>query len=819
MRNIKRANFHCAWISYILLFAASLANASVDFPKTSSVNPLPSRSPHAADRILVRYKEPINVAQRSALNRTLNTHVVSESRAVNGLQVVRIASATRLEATLKAYRRNPAVLYAEPDYRLEFFATTPSDARFTEQWSLKNTGENGRLAGADINATRAWDITTGNSTVYVGIVDSGVDYTHPDLAANMWANPGEIPNNGIDDDGNGYIDDVHGINGVSGYGDPMDYFGHGTHVAGTVAAHGNNADGVTGVSWNAKIIACSLLDGDTFEAFVSGAVKCLDYLYDLKTRFGIDIIATNNSWGWMGQPSQSLRDAILRQQNAGILFVAAAGNNGAELAYNTHYPASYELPNVISVAATDDSDHKAGFSNFGRSSVHIAAPGVDILSTVPGNNFEAHSGTSMAAPHVVGVLALLKAQNSARNWIKLKNLLLAGGQVVDTLNLTITGRRLLAAGENGTGSLTCLNQSVNHRLAPRAKYLTLDYGPAQQVDLSVLSIQCEHAGETPTVAVAGSDAIITLVDDGTQGDPIAGDGEFHAQLSIPANQSAPITLAFPGGDIVQVSFVPNYQAAETVAYEWRDLSVNANQVLMGDDTIHVLKLPFDLRLGTATSAVTYFAISDNGYVIPTNDEEMAYQAPSMWFNFGLFGTMLAPFWDDLYPMKNAGIYWAVRGVAPEREFIVEWRNFVHFSSYVESQFSGEAAPLDPVTFQMVLFESRADIIFNYADVSLGDPELDNGKSATVGVNYGYGQGSDLDTLERPLSNGLSLLWEMGPVPPAESDSAASSGGGGVVEPVTALALVLLVAFGIRTRQKPIQRILRLHLHVPGGAND
>jgi subtilisin family serine protease len=209
----------------------------------------------------------------------------------------------------------------------------------------------------------------------VGVIDTGIDYNHPDLAANVWTNPLEIPGNGIDDDGNGYVDDVHGYDFVNRDGDPMDDHGHGTHVAGTIAAVANNGIGVAGVSWHAKVMALKFLDAGG-SGWVSDAVEALNYATDMGAKI------TNNSWGG-GEYSTALRDAIAAANSAGAVFVAAAGNSANNNDATPFYPAGYEGPNVIAVAATDASDTLAVFSNFGRNTVQLGAPGVGIYSTVP----------------------------------------------------------------------------------------------------------------------------------------------------------------------------------------------------------------------------------------------------------------------------------------------------------------------------------------------------------------------------------------------------------------------------------------------------
>ena len=343
-------------------------------------------TPASEQRLLVRFKKNTTSSAKGVLHKALGSRVKKVSKSVPGLQVVEVGPGKSASKILKQYQKDPSVLYAEPDYEIKLKAV-PNDTSFGELWGLHNTGQNFGLTDADINAPQAWDVNTGDSNVVVAVIDTGVDYRHTDLVDNMWVNPGEIPDNGIDDDGNGYADDIHGIDAGENDSDPMDEHGHGTHVSGTIGAKGNNNKGVAGVNWNVSIIACKIFsrstEGDTV-AFVSDAVECLDYLYDLKVNRGVDIIATNNSWGWIGSPSQSLIDAIEQQNQAGILFVAAAGNESLNTDSIQENPSSYYIPNVISVAASTRTDALADFSNFGRRTVHVAAPGEEVLSTVPG---------------------------------------------------------------------------------------------------------------------------------------------------------------------------------------------------------------------------------------------------------------------------------------------------------------------------------------------------------------------------------------------------------------------------------------------------
>jgi subtilisin family serine protease len=254
--------------------------------------------------------------------------------------------------------------------------------------------------------------------VVVASIDTGVDYTHPDLAANMWHNPGEIPGNSIDDDGNGYVDDVYGIDTAYDTTDPWDPNGHGTHTSGTMAGVGNNGAGVAGVCWSAQIMALEYLDKDG-SGWTSDAIECINYMTSEKIYHGVNVVAANCSWGGGGY-NQSLYDAIAAAGDAGIVVVCSAGNGGSDGVgddndYSPSYPASYDCSNIISVAATDSGDYLASFSNYGAASVDLAAPGVGILSTMPSEGYEWMDGTSMAAPHVTGAVALLAAAYPAES--------------------------------------------------------------------------------------------------------------------------------------------------------------------------------------------------------------------------------------------------------------------------------------------------------------------------------------------------------------------------------------------------------------------
>ncbi len=321
------------------------------------------------------------------------------------------------------------------NFKFQAFAY-PNDTYMWAEWGLYQDND------MDIDMPEAWDLETGRSSTVVAVIDTGVDYTHEDLAANMWRNPGEIPGNGIDDDGNGYVDDVYGVNAITDSGDPLDDHGHGTHVSGTIGARTNNQIGVAGINWNVQIMAVKFLDSSG-SGYLYDAIKGIDYVVTMKNR-GVNVVLSNNSWGGGGF-YQPLYDAIQRAMNAGILFVAAAGNSAINSDNNPQYPASYGLQNIISVAALDSNGNLATFSNYGARSVHIAAPGVNIASTYKGNQYRYMSGTSMAAPHVSGVLALLASHAPTLSWSSLKAYLLANGKELASLDGVVLSKSMISA--------------------------------------------------------------------------------------------------------------------------------------------------------------------------------------------------------------------------------------------------------------------------------------------------------------------------------------------------------------------------------------
>jgi subtilisin family serine protease len=405
-------------------FAGAVALAFLGFiiaPQTKvySRNSSEIRALYASNQILVKLKANAELSSNNYemtefVARPHGAKAESLGRSNKGaLYRIDLDGSLSVEDAVKQMASDPRVEYAEPNYLL-YPAAMPNDSLFGQQWSLMNNGAFGvGKVGADISATRAWDLTTGSSDLVVVILDTGCDLSHPDLAPNAWVNSREIAGNGIDDDGNGYVDDKNGWNFVNNspntFDDPNTDW-HGTHVAGAIGASGNNSMGVTGIAWRVKLMSFKFIGAGT--GSTADAVKAINYAMDQKRR-GVNVRVINASWGGPGS-SETLKSAIAAAGSAGILFVCAAGNGsgdnlGDDLSVSPNYPAAWsaQMPSIVAVAAVDYQDTYASFSNYGYETVQVGAPGVSTFSTTPGGLYGYGTGTSMSTPHVSGVAALL----------------------------------------------------------------------------------------------------------------------------------------------------------------------------------------------------------------------------------------------------------------------------------------------------------------------------------------------------------------------------------------------------------------------------
>jgi subtilisin family serine protease len=548
--------------------------------------------PHDSGRVLVKPKNGITLADVSALNATLGVTRLKTFPQMGNLQVVQTPGNLTAATLIDQYRRSGLVQYAEHDYFLHL-QLEPNDVHYQDgsMWNLHNAGQFGGTADADIDAVEAWDTITSAANVIVAVIDTGMRYTHEDLAPNMWVNAGEIPGNGVDDDGNGYVDDVFGINAIAnnegtnnaGYtdaGDPNDDLGHGTHVAGTIGAAGNNLVGVAGVCWRVQLMALKAFKPDGLGT-LSDAIECIDYA----RAKGAHVI--NASWGANWFTSEALQDAIASARDAGIIFSAAAGNAANDNDVAPVYPASYDLDNIVAVAATTRTDELAAFSNFGATSVDLAAPGTEIGSCWNSSDtaYQIFAGTSTATPHVSGVAALLRAFYPDEDYRQIINRILAAVDVLPTLaEKCATGGRLNAQKALGTSSpslpvitVAATDASASEagdpgtfiitRTGSTAAALTVNYtlgGSASN------GLDYESLPATATIPAGSSSTMVTvtpLADSATEGsETVTLTVSANSAYTVGSLASATVTIAeepLPSDDPVLTLSVVDPNGAET----------------------------------------------------------------------------------------------------------------------------------------------------------------------------------------------------------------------------------------------------------------
>ena len=409
--------------------------------------------------VLVKFRSDVSLAEIRRIAEKNNDRIEDQIEEVKGLIAIDDLDNGNAETVAEQYAQmSNLVKYAEPNYEIklddptvfsvsdallresESNPVTPNDPKFSEQWALNNSGQNGGKANADVAALKAWIKTQGSTDVVVAVLDTGVDYKHTDLAANMWFRPDNVPQ--YRDQELGTFNDLQGFNAADNLSDPMDDNGHGTHCSGIIGAEGDNDEGIAGINWKVKIMPLKFMGRGGFGT-TKDAIEAINYAIDRK-RNGVNVRVINASWGSTVY-SKALEDVIRAAGEEGILFVAAAGNNGSSNDRSPHYPSNYNLPNVISVAALDRNDNLASFSNFGVKTVHIAAPGREILSTWLGDEYREASGTSMATPYVAGLAGLVLASEPKLSVEKLRERVLKSVDKLDSLNGKVeTGGRINA---------------------------------------------------------------------------------------------------------------------------------------------------------------------------------------------------------------------------------------------------------------------------------------------------------------------------------------------------------------------------------------
>jgi subtilisin family serine protease len=406
--------------------------------------------------VFVKFKPEVSSEVIKKLTSKNNDRIEDRIESVKGLTSIDdLDDKTGAELAEQYSKMTDLVLYAEAVEKIELnpiesfeadnlFARDtgfPNDPMFNDQWALSNVGQNNGKAKADISATEAWKKTKGNRKIVVAVLDTGVDYKHEDLATNMWTRPDNVPQ--YKDSELGTVNDLHGFDADVNLQDPMDDNGHGTHCAGVIGAEGDNREGIAGINWDIEIMPLKFLSRGGFGT-TKNAIEAINYVIERK-RAGVNVRIVSNSWGSTSK-SKALEDVIRAAGEEGILFIAAAGNDGTNNDKRPHYPSNYQLPNMISVAATDRNDQIASFSNFGLKTVHIAAPGKDITSTWINGSYREISGTSMATPQVSGVAALILANDPGMKLDKLREKLLKSVDKIEGLSEKVeSGGRINAA--------------------------------------------------------------------------------------------------------------------------------------------------------------------------------------------------------------------------------------------------------------------------------------------------------------------------------------------------------------------------------------
>lgn len=696
------------------------------------------------DRILIKPKTGTPADAMARVHKRQGTRVRGAFPALENLQVITVPEGAKVEEILAQYRQSGLVEFAEPDYLLRASAI-PNDPRYADGtlWSLHNTGQRGGLADADIDAPESWDILNSAGNIVVAIIDGGVRYTHEDLAANMWVNPGEVPNNGRDDDGNGIIDDVYGFNAVTNTGDPKDETGHGTHVAGIIGAVGNNGRGVVGVAWKVKIMALKFMDASGFGA-TSDAIQCIDYA---RTK-GAKII--NASWGGTDN-SLALRTAISRARTAGMIFVAAAGNAGVDNDVTPDYPSSFDLDNVVSVGASTRTDALADFSDFGAKSVDLVAPGSTIYSTwhTSDSAYSYLSGTSMAAPCVSGALALLAARFPNDTYKQLIDRLLAATDSLPSL-----------AAKCVSGGRLNLQRALSANV--------------------IANFTASTSMGSPPLTVNFQDASLggVLRRGWNFGDGTAPSFELSPTHTFAAEGTFTVTLTLTGSDGATsvktrvISVVANYQMT-SADFNWIDPSGMTRLILTDNGTSPAQRLsfpfvfygqPYDQLYVGANGVISFL---NQGLSTTSNTDLPLASSPN---------AVICPYWDNLNPAAGGSVRIGTVGGAPNRRMVISWVSVPRNSS--------SAA----LTFQAVLSEGTHQILFQYLDVQ---PSTSRGaaRGATVGLENETGTVAAKYTFDGSpalLRNSQTLLFipqsTGGMVVTPSANLAASGSAGGPFSP-------------------------------------
>jgi subtilisin family serine protease len=556
-----------------------------------------------AGEVLVKFRQALAERDQQQLDDQLDA---DQHHEVGGAGVRRIHSRSHdTETLLTVLRHDARILYAEPNYIVHALAV-PNDPRFSSLWGLRNLGQDigcgascfgsrTGVAGADIKADFAWDVSTGSRANVVAIVDTGIDYNHPDLAANVWSAPASFT---VNIGGRAIVcaAGTHGFNAITNTCNPLDDNDHGSHTSGTVGAVGNNGVGVTGVNWVASIMGAKFLDSSG-SGSTAGAINAIEFTIQAKQIFGAgaNVRVLSNSWGGGGF-SQALLDEINKANTSNMLFVAAAGNSSANNDVTPKYPSNYTAPNVLAVAATDNGDRLASFSNYGPTTVDLGAPGVDVLSTTRNNTYKYFSGTSMATPHVSGAAALVLAVCSLDTAGVKTNLMNNVDPIASLAGITVTGGRLN------------VDKAIRACSAPPTPNFSLSATPPSQ---SVV----QGSGTSYTATVTPSGGFTGTVSFSASGLPAGASASFNpasvttsgsstmtvtTSSSTPAG-SYPVTITGTSGALIHTTTVTLVVTTPTTPNFTLSASPSSQTVTRGASTTYTVTVT---RTGGFTGSVS-----------------------------------------------------------------------------------------------------------------------------------------------------------------------------------------------------------------------
>lgn len=746
--------------------------------------------PHVPGQVLVSFEPGVTSQRRAEVRRLIVAQAVAAiSSRMKDTEIVSLGSGMSVLRAVQALRNLAGVRYAEPNYIVRS-AQVSNDPDFTSGalWGMSG------VATSPVNsfgsrASDAWaNGYVGSSDVVVGVIDEGIDVTHPDLANNIWTNPGEVAGNGIDDDSNGYIDDVNGFDFVNNDGTVLDSAAddHGTHVAGTIGAQGGNGIGVAGVNWNVKMISAKFLQGGS--GSTADAVRAIDYITGLKQKYGLNIVATSNSWGGGGF-SQALLDAINRGGDAGILFIAAAGNSSSDNDALANYPSNYECTNggtrgfdcVVAVASITSIGDISSFSSFGRTTVDIGAPGSAVKSTTPAGSYAVFSGTSMATPHVSGAAALCRAANPTMSASQTREALVQSVRTTDSLAGKVLG--------SGRLDVDALMKQCVASTSPVSGLPTSLSGTAIGLTTIRLDWTDGASAETGYVIQQAADNGGSCGNFTTIGHLGADNTRFYVQnLQSSTSYCFRVGANGQGGTLwsdgiaVATQSLPAPYVCSSSAYSWITPPADATTHVLSDDSAAAVQMPFAFDLyGTAVSSAL---VSSNGFLRFDGGVATDY-IPAAIPSLSEPNFMAAPWWMDFNPTRGGQIRSHLTGTAPQRSLVVSWLDLMPWST----------SATNGASFQVILDEATRSITYQYRDTAVGTTTMDRGRTGAVGVEGAEGvYGTQVLFNSAGLADATAIRCTRSQVPVITSTSLSS----GVVNSAYSQAIGVSGGTGTKT---------------------